>query len=93
MTQIKEKQEAKERGEWDQLEQQQRQEQEGMFRQLSMLARFHNIMGNDTIHSLEIITREIKNIFCHSAMVDRIAAMLNYFLVHLVYIHPSFIFQ
>ena len=84
MTQIKEKQEAKEGGEWQSLETQQRQEQEGMFRQLGMLARFHNIMGNDTIHSLEIISREIKNIFCHSAIVDRIAAMLNYFLVHLV---------
>ena len=84
MTQIKEKQEEKDRGEWESLETQQRQEQEGMFRQLGMLARFHNIMGNDTIHSLEIISREIKNIFCHSAIVDRIAAMLNYFLVHLV---------
>ncbi len=49
-----------------------------------MLARFHNLMGNDTIHSLEIISREITRIFCRSAMVDRIAAMLNYFLVHLV---------
>ena len=84
MTQIKEKQEEKDRGEWESLETRQRQEQEGMFRQLGMLARFHNIMGNDTIHSLEIISREIKNIFCHSAIVDRIAAMLNYFLVHLV---------
>ena len=84
MTQIKEKQEAKDRGEWEELETEQRQEQEGMYRQLSMLARFHNIMGNDTIRSLEIITREIKSIFCHNAIVDRIAAMLNYFLVHLV---------
>ncbi len=84
MSQIKEKQEEKERGEWENLAAEQRQEQEGLLRQLGMLARFHNIMGNDTIHSLEMISREIKNIFTHSAMVDRVSAMLNYFLLHLV---------
>ncbi len=84
MSQIKEKQEAKEGGEWESLAAEQRQEQEGLLRQLGMLARFHNIMGNDTIHSLEMISREIKNIFTHSAMVDRVSAMLNYFLLHLV---------
>ncbi|XP_002019136.2 ubiquitin conjugation factor E4 A [Drosophila persimilis] len=33
---------------------------------------------------LNILTTEIKSIFCHNSMVDRIAAMLNYFLLHLV---------
>ncbi len=40
MTQIKEKQEARERGEWESLEAPQRQEQEALFRQLGMLARY-----------------------------------------------------
>lgn len=38
----------------------------------------------NTITTLEYLTEEIKTIFCHSTMVDRIAAMLNYFLLHLV---------
>lgn len=47
-------------------------------------SRFDNILGMNTISTLEYLTEEIKTIFCHSTMVDRIAAMLNYFLVHLV---------
>lgn len=84
MTQIKDKQAEKERGEWNTLEPQQRQENENSLRQITMLARYHNMMGNNTIHALEMITREIKSIFCHKSMVDRIAGMLNYFLLHLV---------
>ena len=84
MTQIKDKQAEKERGEWNALEPQQRQENENTLRQITMLARYHNMMGNNTIHALEMITREIKSIFCHKSMVDRIAGMLNYFLLHLV---------
>ena len=84
MTQIKDKQREKDSGEWNNLDQQQRQENESTLRQITMLARYHNMMGNFTIHTLELITREIKSIFCHSTMVDRITGMLNYFLLHLV---------
>ncbi|XP_056018090.1 ubiquitin conjugation factor E4 A-like isoform X2 [Ostrea edulis] len=84
MTQIKDKQAEKDRGDWNSLEPQQRQENENTLRQVAMLARYHNMMGNYTIHSLELVTREIKSIFCHKSMVDRIAGMLNYFLLHLV---------
>lgn len=92
MTQIKQKQEARDAGEWQALPPNQRQEVENGFRHMSMLARFHNIMGNETIQALEMITTEIKTIFTTSVMVDRIASMLNYFLLHLVnYIHYSFI--
>lgn len=38
----------------------------------------------NTITTLQYLTKEIKTIFCHSTMVDRIANMLNYFLLHLV---------
>jgi len=41
-------------------------------------------MGNETIHALEMMTTEIRSVFTHAVMVDRIAAMLNYFLLHLV---------
>lgn len=46
--------------------------------------RFDNILGKETINTLKYLTSEIKSIFCHSTMVDRVAAMLNYFLCHLV---------
>lgn len=48
------------------------------------LARFDNILGRDTITTLEKLTSEISIVFTHSTMVDRIAAMLNYFLLNLV---------
>jgi len=84
MSQIKEKQEAHDGGEWAALAPRARQEVEGSFRHMSMLARFHNIMGNETISTLQLITSEIQSVFTLSVMIDRIAAMLNYFLLHLV---------
>ena len=84
MKQLKEKQEVKDGPEWANMSQRQQQEFESNVRQIGMIARYHNVMGRYTIHSLELITREIKTIFCHAMMVDRIANMLNYFLVHLV---------
>jgi|SRR6218665_3288158 len=84
MSQIKEKQEARDSGAWNELAPQQRQEMENGFRHMSMLARFHNIMGRKTIESLEMVTQHVKSIFVNGVMVDRVAAMLNYFLLHLV---------
>lgn len=84
MSQIKDKEQAKERGEWNAMTPEQRQEADMGLKQLSMIARYHNVMGNHTIHMIELMTREIKTIFCHNSMVDRISGMLNYFLVHLV---------
>lgn len=84
MKQIKEKQQLKDGPDWQTMSSQQRQETESNIRQIGMIARYHNMMGNMTILTLELLTREIKSIFCHSVMVDRISAMLNYFLLHLV---------
>lgn len=53
-------------------------------RYVGMIARFDNILGRHTIRTLERLTSEIKQVFCHPTMVDRIASMLNYFLMHLV---------
>ena len=85
MAQIREHVLAKDAGEWEALSANQRQENESSLRQISMLARFHNMMGSETIGVLDMLTREIQSIFTHSIMSDRIAAMLNYFLLHLVY--------
>ncbi|PVD37577.1 hypothetical protein C0Q70_00173 [Pomacea canaliculata] len=84
MSQIKVKQQEKESGAWNGMTPQQKQEQEGLLRQLGMLARYHNVMANHTIHALQLLTTRITSIFCHPTFVDRIAAMLNYFLCCLV---------
>ena len=84
MAQIKEKQDEQVRGDWEQLPPQQRGENERMLRQLTMLARFHNMMAVDTINTLQMLTADFSGFFVKDILVDRIAAMLNYFLLHLV---------
>ena len=42
------------------------------------------MMGRETIRILEMLTKEISAVFIHPTMVDRVASMLNYFLLHLV---------
>lgn len=49
-----------------------------------MIARFDNILGKDTITALENLTSKITIVFTHSTMVNRMASMLNYFLLNLV---------
>ena len=63
---------------------QQRNETEANLKHMIMLARFHNFMSTKTIQTIKMLTSEIKRIFCHDVLVDRIAAMLNDFLLHLV---------
>ncbi|KAH3871035.1 ubiquitin conjugation factor E4 A-like [Dreissena polymorpha] len=84
MKQIKEKQQLMDGPDWSGLPQQRRQETESSMHQLRMMARYHNMMGNLTILTLEMLTKDICSIFCHRVMVERIASMLNYFLLHLV---------
>ena len=62
----------------------QRRESQNMFGQLRMMARYHNIMASHTIHALQLLTSDVTSIFTHPTCVDRIAAMLNYFLCMLV---------
>ncbi|XP_017041379.1 ubiquitin conjugation factor E4 A [Drosophila ficusphila] len=84
LEQIKQLQQAQDNGEWNSLSHNERQQQVTNLQHLGMLARFDNILGRDTINILKLLTTEIRSIFCHNSMVDRIAAMLNYFLLHLV---------
>ncbi|XP_049532096.1 ubiquitin conjugation factor E4 A [Anopheles darlingi] len=83
LQQIRQMQGAQDAGEWEQLPQNERQQNVANLRHLGMLARFDNILGRDTINILQLLTSETKSIFCHSSMVDRVAAMLNYFLLNL----------
>lgn len=84
MQQIRQLQDVQSSDEWNMLPQNERQQNLTNLHHLGMLARFDNILGRDTINVLKLITTEIKSIFCHSSMVDRITAMLNYFLLNLV---------
>ncbi|KAJ9594013.1 hypothetical protein L9F63_014573, partial [Diploptera punctata] len=84
MAQLRQMQTAREAGEWRQLPLHEREQNEGYLQHIGMIARFDNILGRETIHTLEFLTSKITSIFSHSTMVDRIASMLNYFLYHLV---------
>lgn len=84
LEQIRTLQRAQDNGDWVNLPQNERQQNLLTLQHLGMMARFDNILGRDTINLLKLLTSEIKDIFCHGSMVDRVAAMLNYFLLHLV---------
>lgn len=84
MAKLKEMQQAGQNGEWDNLPPQERAQNQGYMRHIGMIAKFDNILGRDTIKTLEKLTSEINLVFTHPTMVDRVAAMLNYFLYNLV---------
>ena len=84
MKQIREKELERANGGWSMLSPGQQREHEAALQHLGLMGRHRNILANYTIFTLEIITRDIRTIFCHNIMVDRIAGMLNYFLKHLV---------
>lgn len=74
----------RESGEWNTLPPNEREQQIGYLNHIGMIARFDNILGRKTIKTIRMLTTEIKSIFCHPTMVDRIASMLNYLLLQLV---------
>ena len=84
MSKLREMQREKESGSWAKLPNNQRQENEMNFQHVGQMARFFNLIGRDTINTLSWLTEEIKTIFCHETLVERMASMLNYFLINLV---------
>lgn len=84
MSKLRTLQSEKQSGQWSSLTREEQMEKERDFIMTEKLARFHNVMGKETINTLSLLTEEIKAIFCHSVMLDRIVSMLNYFLLHLV---------
>lgn len=84
LRQIRDLQEAQDRGDWNDLPENERRQNLENLQTLGMHAKFDNILGRDTIKMLKLLTSETKSVFVHNSMVDRIAAMLNYFLLHLV---------
>ncbi|OQR76719.1 ubiquitin conjugation factor E4 A-like [Tropilaelaps mercedesae] len=76
----------RERASWQDLPLERRQQNEGNFRHQGMIARFHNVMARDTIRTLTWLTSSpvVRRLFLHPVLIDRIAVMLNFFLLHLV---------
>lgn len=74
----------RENGEWNSLGYQERTQNMSYMHHIGMMARFDNVLGKDTITTLEKLTSKISAVFTHPTMVDRVAAMLNYFLLNLV---------
>lgn len=58
MARLKENQEAMERGEWNSIPDQQRQDQENTFRHTGQIARYTNIMGIKTVNKILIRTKK-----------------------------------
>lgn len=84
MNQLREAERRRKTTEWSNLSPQQRAQAESQYSHIGRLARFHNVLSMSTIGTIAWLTSEIKTIFCHPTLVDRIANMLNYFLEHLV---------
>lgn len=84
MAKLREMQTARDNGEWNNLSAQERAQNLAYMQQTGRIAKFDNILGKDTIQTLEKLTSKITIVFTHSTMVDRVAAMLNYFLYNLV---------
>ncbi|KAJ2949120.1 hypothetical protein O0L34_g6062 [Tuta absoluta] len=84
MAQIRTMQAAQESGEWARLPPQEREQNLANLTHTGQIARFDNILGRDTIRTLVRLTAHAPFVFCHPTLVERIASMLNYFLLHLV---------
>ncbi|OTF69415.1 hypothetical protein BLA29_005700, partial [Euroglyphus maynei] len=84
MSKLREIQQERESDAWSRLPQVTRQHNEANFVHLGRLAKFHNFIGRDTIATLATITSYVNSFFSHRILVDRMAAMLNYFLHNLV---------
>lgn len=84
MAQIRTMQAARESDSWGNLSTQEREQNLSNLSHIGMLARFDNILGRDTIRTLVRLSAHAAYVFCHPTLVDRIASMLNYFLLHLV---------
>ncbi|XP_075696261.1 ubiquitin conjugation factor E4 A isoform X2 [Rhinoderma darwinii] len=84
LSKIKVLQIERDQGEWDALGADSRREKDSNLLMFGQLARFHNIMSNETIGTLAFLTSDIRSLFIQPFLAERIISMLNYFLQHLV---------
>ncbi|XP_048478507.1 ubiquitin conjugation factor E4 A [Plutella xylostella] len=84
MAQIRTMQAQQESGAWATQTAQEREQNITNLSHVGMLARFDNILGKHTVRTLARLTAHTPALFCHPTLVERIASMLNYFLLNLV---------
>ncbi|XP_031636588.1 ubiquitin conjugation factor E4 A [Contarinia nasturtii] len=83
LQQIRQLQVAQDNGEWNNLPANEREQNRANLQHVGHMARLYNVLGRDTINILKLLTSAVPEIFGHLTMVDRVAAMLNYFLLNL----------
>jgi len=81
---IKTLQNEKSTGQWTRLNRQDRAEKERELYTAERKAKWSNMMSKMMVTMLYYLTCEIKTIFCHPILVDRLVSMLNYFIGTLV---------
>ncbi|KAG7308621.1 hypothetical protein JYU34_005843 [Plutella xylostella] len=84
MAQIRTMQAQQESGAWATQTAQEREQNITNLSHVGMLARFDNILGKHTVRTLARLTAHTPALYCHPTLVERIASMLNYFLLNLV---------
>lgn len=85
MSELK-KMEIAKREEWGNLPNEEQVRRQTQFDHYAALARFHNVLGANTLEAIKLLAQQdsCKRFFSHSVNCDRLAQMLNYFVVHLV---------
>ncbi|CAL4079295.1 unnamed protein product, partial [Meganyctiphanes norvegica] len=84
MMQLRKLEKDRDNGEWNNLAPNEKLAKEKDMKKLVNHARYFNILGQLTFQTLELLTKEICEVFTHTTMVDRVSSMLNFILVHLV---------
>ncbi|KAG2383559.1 hypothetical protein C9374_004230 [Naegleria lovaniensis] len=69
--------------EWNSMTQQQKQDKQSALAQYERMVKSYLLLANETVHMLSYLSRDIPQPFLRPEMVDRVASMLNYFLVEL----------
>lgn len=86
LAQIKTLENERDTGEWDELDQREKMAKESELKQIGTMAKYHNILSNDTVDTLVYLTEatEVKDLFSNPSLGDRVAVMLDDFLLKLV---------
>ncbi|GBG72537.1 hypothetical protein CBR_g12108 [Chara braunii] len=69
---------------WESIPEDERREKERYFRQMESMVRYDMMVANYNVRMLQYTSAEISTPFLLPEMIERIAAMLNYFLLQLV---------
>lgn len=86
LAQIKTLENERDTGEWDELNQREKMAKEAELKQIGTMAKYHNILSNDTVDTLVYLTAApaVKDLFSNPSLADRVAVMLDDFLLKLV---------